>query len=169
MGQSAPAGRRIFFLDSWRPAGASVGTAWNSSQKCLHPTTQRNGNCSQGGWGRNRRASHINVSLKCFTHCITNAMGDAMCEAFSLDSSVDPRATPSPPKAGAKNHPMMSDEARGHDGCDSFVLPPPPLRQRICPLVPPVVRVPHRPSCCVLFHLLLTTRSLGRRATDDGR
>ena len=57
---------------------------------------------------------------------------------------------------------MMADEAL--HGCDSFrfVLPLPPLRRQICPLVPPVVRLPHCPSSHGLFHLLLTTRSLGQ-------
>ena len=157
-----------FFSIVGRPAGALSGTVWNSSQKLPPPHNSTQWDCSQGGWGIVRRSSPIKLPLKCFTHCITNAKGDAMCEAFSLESSFVPRADDSPPKT-AKNQPMMADEAHADFDPFHFVLPPPPQRHQICPLVPPVVRVPHCPSSYGLFHLLLTTRSLSRRATDDGR
>ena len=69
-----------FFRFFRRPAGAFVGTARNSSQKCHHPTTQRNGNRSQG------RCNHISPGLnnasseKLFGCCITNPLGDAAPE-----------------------------------------------------------------------------------------
>ena len=68
-----------------------AGTTQNSSQKCRHPTSQRNGNRSQGGWGIVPPASHIDVPYKCSAYCITNPLGDAVCGAIYVDSRIDPR------------------------------------------------------------------------------
>ena len=70
---------------------SQVGTTPNSSQKCRHPTSQRNGNRSQGGWGIVPPASHIDVPYKCSAYCITNPLGDAVCGAIYVDSRIDPR------------------------------------------------------------------------------
>ena len=72
-----PAG--AFFFDSWQAGRRAVGTVWNSSQKLPPPHNSTQWDCSQGGWGIVRRSSPIELPLKCLTHRITNAMGDAMC------------------------------------------------------------------------------------------
>ena len=109
MGQSASAGWRIFF-DSWQAGRraeisccVTFGTVWNSSQKLPPPHNSTQWDCSQGGWGIVRRSSPIELPLKCLTHRITNAMGDAMSKAFSLKSSFVPRAGGPFPTQNAKD------------------------------------------------------------------
>ena len=170
MGQNAPAGRPLFFLQLSKPRRVR----WNSvdfRQKCRHPTTQRAMGLPQGGWGRIRRSPPIDIHLKCLTHRTTNAIGSAMCEAFSLESSVAPWANLSPPKAPrvAKNQPMMANEAQWL----RFI----PFRASFAATTPPDLSISpscRSPSSSSFISWTISTvaddsKPRSRRATDDGR
>ena len=129
------AGRRAPSLHT-----SQAGTTQNSSQKCRHPTSQRNGNRSQGGWGVAPPAPHINVSGKCSTHRITNPMGDAMCGAFCARILNCPLAD-RPPALQASER---SAEMRHLVNIPSF-LRRLALHHQIFPLVPSANLVSPRP------------------------